>query len=419
MRRWITIASGTLLLTLVIAFWQQSRLPKPIALIPSLSGETEYCLTCHQDLPEISPSHPVEAFGCVLCHGGERLALDAGLAHSSMRGGKNPSDLSVVEASCGGDACHSGAADDERDHIHRVLTGVQATYSGALANIRYTFGAQPDLTPRVGIRAVQDDLHDTLTGIVSLSAFDSAGDDNPSIQKFSENCLDCHLYAAPRDEPDYARYTGCSACHTLTAPGPESGGGAGETVHNLTTAIPYTQCNTCHNRGNYDLRKMEFIERSDQPTDRLHAYYQPIAQFTRCEWTLDCVDCHTRGEAMGDGDIHPDQAHLQNVQCKSCHGTLDELPLKRTLSDADDVAFRLAALNPVLDLQLGDTILVTEAGEPLWNTRVLPDGTYELFGKANNQRFTFKPVQGSACQQDPEQQESRYCHECHTYEVTR
>ena len=94
----------------------------------------------------------------------------------------------------------------------------------------------------------------------------------------------------------------------------------------LTTAIPYSQCNTCHNRGNYDLRTMTFVPRSDHPVNRLHDYYQPIAQFVRCEYTLDCIDCHTRVEAMGDGDLHSNKKEIQYVQCKTCHGTLAQLP---------------------------------------------------------------------------------------------
>jgi hypothetical protein len=69
-----------------------------------------------------------------------------------------------------------------------------------------------------------------------------------------------------------------------------------------------------------------------------------------------------------------------------------------------------------VDLELGDTIIVTEKGESFWNTRVLPDGTYELTGKASGQQFAFRPVMGSECQQNPAQQESRYCHECHSVE---
>ncbi|MER3514298.1 MAG: hypothetical protein C4310_07840, partial [Chloroflexota bacterium] len=89
-------------------------------------------LTCHDGIEEISPSHPLATFGCVRCHGGNALALDKTLAHTGLRGGRNPSDFSVVEASCGGSDCHSGSAEAQRDHIHRAMTSVQATYAGAI-----------------------------------------------------------------------------------------------------------------------------------------------------------------------------------------------------------------------------------------------------------------------------------------------
>lgn len=402
MYRRLLLIGSTLLLVVILFAWQQSsRTPKPISLTPTLTGQTEYCLTCHSDLPEISKSHPLQSFGCVSCHGGERLALNAGLAHSSMRGGANPSDLSVVEMSCGGSNCHSGSEADNRDHIQRVMTSVQSTYAGAIANIRFTFGAQPDLNAYFGINAIKDEQ--THTDITALSAFDPASETNPMVQKFGENCLTCHINAAPREEETYARQTGCAACHATEQ-------------HKLTTAIPYTQCNACHNRGNYDLRSMTFVERTDHPATRIQDYYQTIAQFTRCEYTLDCVDCHTRNEVMGDGDIHANQKDIQYVQCQTCHGTMAQLPPTKTITDPNDIALKMEFLNPVSDLEVGDTILVTEKGEPLWNTRVLPDGTYELIGKATNLRFSFRPVMGTACEQKPDEQGSQYCHACHAVE---
>jgi len=400
-RRLLFIGSAVLLTVILLAWQQGLRTPKPITLTPTLTGKTEYCITCHADLPEISKSHPLKTFGCVSCHGGERLALNADLAHSSMRGGANPSDLSVVEMSCGGSNCHSGSEADNRDHIQRVMTSVQSTYAGAIANIRFTFGAQTDLAAHLGINAITDEH--TQTGITELDAFDAATETNPMVQKFGENCLTCHINAIPRDGDTYTRQTGCAACHSTEK-------------HTLTTAIPYNQCNACHNRGNYDLRAMTFIERTDQPTKRIQDYYQPIAQFTQCEYTLDCVDCHTRSEVMGDGDIHANQKDIQYVQCQTCHGTMTNLPQIKTITDPNDIALKMAFLNPVLDLKLGDAILVTEKGEPLWNTRVLPDGTYELIGKATSQRFNFRPVMGTACEQKPDEQGSQYCHACHAVE---
>jgi hypothetical protein len=427
MRQYLTLAAVLLLIALLIAVRSENQHPEAVALTPSLTGETEYCLTCHADLEEISSSHPIDTFGCVICHGGERLALDADLAHSSMRGEANPSDLGVAEESCGGDQCHSGSVAEARDHIQRVMTSIQATYAGAIANIRYTFGAQPDLNAYLGIQAVRDT--ETATGITALAAFDPSQESNPLLHTFAENCLHCHLYAEPLPGENYARFTGCATCHTPSLAASFSSRGREESLplpledgqdegglHTLTTAIPYNQCNTCHNRGNYDLRTMTFIESSNHSTSRLQDYYQPIAQFTQCEYTLDCVDCHTRFEAMGDGDLHANQKDIEYVMCQTCHGTLEILPQTRTLTDPDDLAFRLAFLNPVIDLALGDIILVTRDSEPLWNIRLLSDGTYELFGKATGQRFAFRAVMGTGCQQNVAEQESRYCHECHAVE---
>ncbi len=415
MRRLIVIASALLLLTLLGIAWLESRRVKPVALTPTLTGQVEYCLSCHAGLPEISKSHPVKTFGCVICHGGERLALDASLAHSSMRGGKNPADYSVVEASCGGANCHSGSTASYNDHIQRATTSIQATYAGAIALMRYSYGAQPNQTALFGISTVQDSQ--STSGITSLQAYNPASESNPQLRLFGENCLTCHISAQPTQTGGrYDHFTGCSACHTPTQSTDLTSVNTitATQVHKLTTAISYTQCDTCHNRGNYDLRAMTFEPRTDQPTDRLHDYYQPIAQFTRCEWTLDCLDCHTRTEAMGDGSLYGSKFDIQYIRCKTCHGTPAELPQTITLTDPNNIAFRQALLNPVVDLKLGDTVLVTEKGEPLWNTRLLQNGTYRLVGQATGQVFTFKPVMGSGCTQDPNDQSSAACHKCHS-----
>jgi hypothetical protein len=413
-RSLLLIGSILLLASLLISAWQETRHVQPVALTPSLTGKVEYCLSCHADLAEISKSHPVKIFGCVICHGGEPLALEAALAHSSMRGGKNPSDFTVVQASCGGADCHSGTPDSFRNHIQRATTSIQDTYAGAIALMRYTFGAQPNQTALFGVVAVEDSA--STSGITSLQAFSPTTESNPQLKLFGENCLVCHLSAQPIETGGrYDHFTGCSACHTPTQATDlvSVDTSTATRVHTLTTAISYTQCDTCHNRGNYDLRSMVFQPRTDQPADRLHDYYQPISQFTKCEYTLDCIDCHTRNEAMGDGSLYGSKFDIQYTRCKTCHGTLTDLPQTLTLEDPNDLAFRLALLNPVVVLQLGDTILVTEKGEPLWNTRLMPDGTYQLVGKATGEVFTFKPVMGSGCQQDPSDQSSAACHKCH------
>ncbi len=432
----ITAVLGLLLLLLTVgAVVRQTRQPEIVEITPTLTGRPELCLTCHQGIEEISASHPQESFGCVLCHGGDGLALDADLAHATMRGGitpesaGNPSDLAVVEESCGGSTCHSAANDD---HIHRVMTSVQATYAGAIAQVNYAFGQQPDPTARWGVYAVQDDLITTETGVPFLEQFSPGSDAPEAVHAFAQDCQFCHVTAVPLAEPYYFRATGCASCHTIyendglyrgsdpTIPKDEPGHASS---HQLTTAIPYYQCNHCHNRGNFSLRQMTFLERDDLPgphslsaqEQRELDYYQPISQFTLCEWELDCVDCHTNGEVMGDGDIHSSQADIQYIQCQTCHGTLTEMPQLETITDPEHPAIVSANLNPNYNVAVGDTVIATTRDETFgwvkWDGERLMETS-----KIDGRLYEVPLVMDSACQQQPDEQESHYCHECHAYE---
>jgi hypothetical protein len=118
---------------------------------------------------------------------------------------------------------------------------------------------------------------------------------------------------------------------------------------------------------------------------------------------------------MGDGHLWPDQKTMQYTQCRTCHGTLAEPPQTGKITDPDDPALRLARLNGHYSLNLGDEVIVSERGEKLGNLQ-WRDGQLVQFGKVSGREYTVPLVQGSQCQQQPDQQESHYCHECHAYE---
>jgi hypothetical protein len=159
---------------------------------------------------------------------------------------------------------------------------------------------------------------------------------------------------------------------------------------------------------------MQFQPRTDQPTKRQQEVYLPGTLMAKCEYQLDCVDCHTRQEIMGDGALYGQQADAQYMQCQTCHGSLTSPPLTTTIASLTDPALQLAALNPAVRLQAGDTLLVTARGEPLWNIHRLPDGAFELIGKVTGQHNRIPLVQGSACRQNPTAQKAQDCHVCHT-----
>jgi len=411
---------------------------------PTLTGKPELCLTCHLGLEEISSSHPVESFGCIICHGGEPLTLDKELAHKTLRGGKNPSDLQFVEQSCGtsptGVSCHSGYNERWHNTISRVDRSLQSTACGAIAFTRFTFGLQESDFPVYGTRNVSDDsvpsadypaeLHDIFQKVKADSV---EGKTQVVETNFVNSCLSgaCHLNSPAVQQPYFYRSTGCAACHyrysrdgtyqgkDVTIRMDEPGHG---TLHELTTAIPYSQCNHCHNRGIYSLKQMQFIQRDDLKQDDLQflsaqerrrkEYYIPLAEYAKCEITLDCIDCHTHNEVMGNGHIFPNKKAAVEMKCKTCHGTLLLPPDNRVIASPEQRDVYMANFNPNIKPEVGDTVAATSRGTFLPAVRKR-NGRWEVTSKVDGRVIPVPQVYGSKCTQDPEKQDSESCHRCH------
>ena len=452
---WIVLAIAALWIAMIAAVWHEQNPAwaewqkkynaqpnvTPVAieikrLIPTNTNHPELCITCHVGIKDISASHPAQAMGCIVCHGGDPLALDQDRAHATLRGGRNPSALSVVQQNCGQENCHGSYADAEQNHVDRVLKSLQGTYAGGIANTRYAFGLQASPVAQYGIYATSDNTTPLPeNAVAALDAFSAA---HGIEEKFSQACLDggCHLSQVGKTELYYSHSAGCAACHYLydddakyrgsdpTISRAENGHGA---QHKLTTAIPYTQCDHCHNRGNYSLKQMEFLPREDLPPvaapiseqmppegRRLIEYYQPIAEFTKCEVELNCIDCHTAQEAMGNGHIYSAKKDSQYIQCQTCHGTPTTQPARARIEDTDELAMRQARINGHADfLNAGDFVLATARGEKLWSVKQVAPDRWIQMDKVSGQIYNVPLVQNSACTQSGDDQSSSYCHQCH------
>jgi hypothetical protein len=318
--------------------------------------------------------------------------------------------------------------------VDKVLRTLQATYAGGIAMVRYTFGAQPSLAPGYGILAVSATRPVTAPALTRLDVLPSSSQSGQPIDsRFRAACLNlgCHLWTSPRSEAHFYRGEGCSACHVLySSQGDYQGGdatllalGGGLPIqHRLTTSIPYSTCDACHNRGNYDEVRLVYDRRDDldpaaldllpAQERRYREYYQPIGQFTRCEWELDCVDCHTANQVMGTGDIYGRMKDSQTTQCLTCHGTLVSPPPVAQVIVESDPAVRQARVSGKYQVQPGDWLAVTSRGEKLSNVKKVGD-RFVLARKVTGQQYTIPLVQGSKCQETPEEQESAACHACH------
>ncbi len=388
------------------------------------NGKTERCQTCHLGLEEISPSHPVKSMGCTVCHGGNPLSLDQETAHAGMYGAGHPGQLNASQLSCGqgNGECHSGHSNPLDNQVDLVRNSLMATKGGELSMTRYMYGL--DIPPKVIVPEGQ-----------TAEKLPAPFSGKPLESQLRANCLtQCHQSNGKLPGQANLAY-GCESCHVLkdgsytyqgqdvTIPKDEKGHGL---THRLTVQIPYTQCNQCHNQGMPDLFKMEFNWRKDLEgvksslpselenlAERKRNVYQPGFVFAQCEVSLDCIDCHSRQEVMGDGHAYSTEYQALKVQCKDCHGTLSQPPTPWTVSSAGDMAFQEAQTNPVFPkLTLGGQILITEKGEELPFVRV-EGGRWFLYRKVTGKKYSIPLAYGSACLQKPDKQTSNDCHKCH------
>ena len=437
--------SLALLLTLGAAYFFEQKLPwktiqRKTILKPEIKelilfdGKVrERCLTCHEGIEEISPSHPIRTFGCTLCHGGNGLALDKHLAHQNLLGGRNPSDFRVVRLTCGrrapdGTLCHSGHPGIEKDPAETAPKSLMATMAGVIAGLRITWGAQetPDaIYASVGVKGPnrilqtipvfqQEGLPKDDRG--NTKAIDDLGNPISISGQYADDhwrkfCSRCHLYSQ-RPSGKNAHGGGCSSCHVLRNDTGHYEGkdqsisksreGYGQ-IHRLTTSIPTSQCLRCHNRsGRIGLTFTGLMESDQYGTPYQNGklnplrlsddrFVLPLTPDIHFEKGLQCIDCHTAREIMGDGRIHDRMAQAVEIRCRDCHGTENEFPKVYRVRSEKDPALWASSYIKVPPLKVGDALLATSRGGYLINVRKEPQGFF-LYGKVDGKRHPLKII---------------------------
>ncbi len=110
--------------------------------------------------------------------------------------------------------------------------------------------------------------------------------------------------------------------------------------------------------------------------------------------SMDCVDCHTSREVMGDGARHARAHEAVRVACTDCHvapgGDAAPRPSVVTFEQLDAESRRIAQLRR--RDRPGERFLATADGaEPLINTVIDESGAVSLIAKASGQRLPLKP----------------------------
>jgi hypothetical protein len=332
------------------------------------------CLTCHGDIENATESMGFW-LSCTFCHGGDGFAttkeeahvqptrpvimdqtvppLDYDLPYQQF---VNPSNLRVVQNTCR--VCHPWEVDS-------VTKSMMATAAGHYSGGLYLNAVVDTKMPIYGTFAISDDDYyvPTEAGAVhelkDLIVYNPQNDPALISTHFqavpSQACARCHLWsrgAGYRGAADIAglyRADGCAACHMIYANDGLSRSADASINHNepghpmfhsITRAIPTEQCVHCHHRGARIGLSFQGLAQmpprlpsgpgvpgsTDERFNRSYHFSDPRTNpaDVHHQSGMHCIDCHTRDEVMGDGNLYGHMDQATKIDCRHCHGTPTE-----------------------------------------------------------------------------------------------
>jgi quinol-cytochrome oxidoreductase complex cytochrome b subunit len=368
--------------------------PDPLpAPLPAVMGRPEGCLLCHAGVTGLGPSHRPDAVGCASCHGGDVFTLDKVRAHAGMD--LIPGNLAAARRTCGQAACHAPV-------IPRVERSLMATMSGIIEVDRRVFG-------------------EAATGVGAGPAHVDGLGKTAADTHLRQLCASCHLGRAkaglgPNGEE--SRGGGCNACHLVydsnaldelaryEARKTRGRAEAPRAHPALSLDIGNGQCFGCHSRSGRISTSYEGWHEMHEPDagataagtpspSRFRALadgrvFERVVPDVHQQRGLDCIDCHTAVEVMGDGTAHRRKSDQLRVTCEDCHGAPGRaLPVVPS-GTVDPESRRILALRTWAGPAASHHAR-TASGDALVNVVVDDRGTPALIRKRTGERRAMKP----------------------------
>ncbi|MFA7535403.1 MAG: selenite/tellurite reduction operon c-type cytochrome ExtM [Desulfuromonadales bacterium] len=380
-------------------------------------AETVSCQFCHRGLEPASAAHAV----CTDCHGGDARSWEKKASHRGMLGKKNPGDPKVWERGCG--RCHP-------DQLARVRSTLMTTNTGMLRNIQLTwegedgrlYGTQAEKTfDREG-----NPLE--LTGVKEL--------DHLSGELYRKTCALCHVGIEANQIWSGSHASGCAACHFPYNDNATYQGGD-DTVkgkwpysadHRLASLPDNRVCARCHNRSGRIALAYEGLNDGNNglvPTSggepgpvmiggiRNAVHIAPDIHFAK---GMDCIDCHTSRDIMGDGYSYQNMYHQVEITCEDCHGSPEAPPRTARIDRENAEALRESQYYPE-PRKFGDAMVLTAKGRPFSN--VFREGeTVWVLGKRSGKRHESKVITGTPEHAVPGHRRLE-CYSCHSRAVVQ
>jgi hypothetical protein len=378
----------------------------------------ETCLDCHAGLEPASSSHS----GCVSCHGGDPRARARETAHAGIFGLADASYPGRWERGCG--ACHP-------HQVERMRSSQMYTAAGMIGQIQATWEGERPGPPYASREGALWDADGRRLGHAGV-----AGLDHVSGELFRKFCARCHVARQNEQLDGTGHPAGCAACHMPYGEHAIYAGGdptvRGKSPFSATHALqglpPMAACAQCHQRsgrialayqGLNDGNNALVPTRGGRPgplgasDERSFSHVAPDVHFAA---GMECIDCHTSREIMGEGYASPDLHGQLEIACEDCHGDGTRGPRFAEVAREGDAPIR-ESRQYARRIRPGTRVALTSKGRPFSN--VVAEGSrVVLFTKRQGRRLE-SPVVTATPEHALAGHERMSCASCHSRAVVQ
>ncbi len=311
-----------------------------------------------------------------------------------MFGTNEPSSRDRWELGCG--TCH-------RDQVGRMTSSQMFTNAGMIAQIQATWEGE---RPGVVFGAREDNLFRPDGFGMAMASV--SGLDDLSGELYRKFCSRCHLAMADVD-PASGHPAGCAACHfpygeEATYRGGDKavrGKGPHSATHTLQGLPPMAACERCHNRsGRTALTYQGLMDGNNSLVPTRGGLPGPVAgseerSFTHIaadvhfEAGMECIDCHTSREVMGDGYAQAGMEGQLEIRCEDCHGDGTRQPQFTEATRESDAPVR-ESRQYARPMPPGSRMALTGKGRPY--TNVFESGGRVTLATKRNGKLLRSPV---------------------------
>ena len=133
---------------------------------------------------------------------------------------------------------------------------------------------------------------------------------------------------------------------------------------------------------------------------------------------LDCIDCHTQRDIMGDGNLYSKQHQAVEIRCETCHGDDSTYPMISKVTELNDRVIRLSKHYKGKPNSVGDWMAVSERKQRMTNVKV-QNGKMVTIGKQSGRVYNIPLLRDKQIHFIPQHQSRLECTACHSQWVVR